>query len=187
AKAHREAGYDDPCATDPVRVTVREMRRLASRVTPSSLDPAALEAIRATALEPRRHGYGWAARPDARRRGLVDIALCSVLQATKLTVEKAVALNWGDVETLDDGKVRLNFRGKADPHGGPEVRLLSGAAARDLEAIRRDAGPEDSVFGLSKAHAYLRVRQAVKAAGLDALSTAGPSHTATAGPPRASE
>ncbi|MCY4564833.1 MAG: hypothetical protein OXE40_10205, partial [Gammaproteobacteria bacterium] len=195
ANAHREAGINDPCATDLIRATIGEIRRLRSRITPTSLDAGALQAIRATALQPRQHHRGWEAGPTARRRGLVDLALCSVLQATKLTVEKAVALNWGDVEKLDEGKVRLTVRSKADPHGGPEVCELSGAAVRDLEAIRRGVRPEGSVFGLSQGQAYVRVRQAVKAAGLDALPTAGPSqtatpgpsHAATAGPPRTPE
>ena len=186
ASAHREAGKENPCATDLVEATVRGIRRLSSRITPTTLDPDMVEAIRATAMEPRRRGRGWETERDARRRGLVDIALCSVLHAAQLTVAEVVALHWGDVEQLGEGKVRLTVTGKADPHGGSEVREFNGEAARDLEAIRGDAGPEDSVIGLRQGAVYARFKQAAITAGLKAPPTAGPSPTATVSPPRTS-
>ena len=166
ANAHRKAGQDDPCETGLVEAAVRETRRLGSRVTSRSLDAGALEAIRATALEPRRRGRGWESKRDAGQRGLIDIALCSVLYSTALTMEEIVALRWGDVETLGEGNVRLTVRGKADPVGGSVVCELTREAARDLEAIRGYAGPEDSVIGISQGAAYRRVRTAARAAGL---------------------
>ena len=166
ANAHREAGQDNPCATELVEATVQDIRRLDIHITPSSLDAGAIEAIRATALEPRCRVYGRETEPNARARGLIDIALCSVLHAAELSVPEVVALHWGDVEKLGEGKVRLTVKGKADPHGGSKVRELTGEAARDLEALRGDARPEDSVFGFGQTAAYVRVRNAVSAAGL---------------------
>ena len=81
-------------------------------------------------------------------------------------MEEIVALHWGDVETLGEGNVRLTVRGKADPVRGSAVCELTREAARDLEAIRGNAGPEDSVFGFSMGVAYRHVRNAAKAAGL---------------------
>ena len=166
ANAHREAGLDDPCATGLVEATVRDIRGQGTHITPRSLDAGAIEAIRATALQPRPRGRGWEAGPYARQRGLIDIALCSVLYSTALTMEEIVALHWGDVETLGEGNVRLTARGKADPVRGSAVCELTREAARDLEAIRGNAGPEDSVFGFSMGAAYRHVRNAGKAAGL---------------------
>ena len=166
ANAHREAGLDDPCATGLVEATVRDIRGQGTHITPRSLDAGAIEAIRATALQPRPRGRGWEAGPYARQRGLIDIALCSVLYSTALTMEEIVALHWGDVETLGAGNVRLTVRGKADPVGGSVVCELTREAARDLEAIRGYAGPEDIVIGISQGAAYRRVRTAARAAGL---------------------
>lgn len=188
--AHRESGHDDPCRTPLVKATLNETLRPATDFAPRSLDADALKAIRAAATTPRKSGRGRESAETARRRGLVDIALCSVLLAARLSVEQAVLLKWREMENLGPDKARLRVWSRADIHGSGEFREIAGEAVRDLEAIRGDALPEDTVFGLSLATAYKRIKAAASSAGLgisleagsSRTATAGPSHTDTAGP-----
>ena len=59
---------------------------------------------------------GWLESPaQARRRGLVDIALCRVLSDADLRRSEAAALVWDDVARWDDGSGRLTVgRSKTD-------------------------------------------------------------------------
>ena len=186
---HLKAGLDDPCATPLVEATMREIRRLSNGFKPKSLDPAALGAIRATAMEPRLTGNGRESRTAARVRGLADIALCSVLYAARLSIGQAMDLKWRDVEIPRKDEARLTVKSGTDLYGSAIIRGIAGQAVRDLEAIRGDARPEDSVFGFSSGKGCSRVNDAARAAGLLQPcwpSTAGPSPVAQAGPSRSS-
>ena len=184
-KKHLEVGYDDPCATPLVQSTMREIRQAGAGYSPKSLNPAALEAIRLTAATPRLTGRGWEPVAAALKRGPVDIALCSVIHAARLTVVQAVALKWRDVETPGEGEATLTVKSGTDGHASAEFREIAGQAVRDLEAIRGDARPEDSVFGLTVPKAYRHIKTVARHAGLVAggePSTAGPCQTAPADP-----
>ena len=190
--AHREFGHEDPCATPLVEATLQDIRHPSSDFTPTSLDPDALAAIRATAMKRRENRFHRESAANARKRGLVDIALCSVLHASRLSVGRVVALKWREVEILGPSRARLTVRPEDDPRGSDEFREIAGEAVGDLEAIRGNALPEDKVFGLSCRAVYKRVKAAGSAAGIGVPSavgssqtaTAGPSYTATAGPSR---
>ena len=61
-----------------------------------------------TACQPRVGRCGRPESPEqARRRGLVDIALCRVLSDAGLRRGEAAALKWGDVARWEDGSDRL--------------------------------------------------------------------------------
>ena len=100
----------------------------------------------------------------------------------QLTPRQAVELKWRDVENLGADRARLTLRSAADPHDGAVIREIAGEVVRELEAIRGDARPEESVFGIRDDDVYYRVREAAKVAELKVSAEAGPSHTATAGP-----
>ena len=182
--AHLWAGYDDPCATSLVQATMCDIRQAASGFTPKSLNPATLEAIRFTATMPRLSARGRESDALAVKRGPVDIALCSVVYAAQLSVFQAAALKWRDVEVHGEDEATLTVKSGTDDHGSAECREIAGQAVRDLEAIRGDARPEDSVFGLTfPKSVYRRISEAMKHAGLVAggePSTASPSQTAPA-------
>ena len=81
-----------------------------------ALTAEALAVITATACQPRVGRGGRIESPEhARRRGLVDIALCRVLSDAGLRRSEAAALVWDDVKRWDDGSGRLRVaRSKTD-------------------------------------------------------------------------
>ena len=167
AAAHTESGLDNPCRSPLVKSAVRGMARQAAQAgkagqkQAAALTRDALAAIRATACKPRVGPTGrteWAAR--AVRRGLVDIALCTVMSDAGLRRSEAAALLWADVDKAEDGSGRLTIRhSKTDKEGEGAVVAITARAMADLEAMREGAGDQDPVFGLS-------VKAAARAAGL---------------------
>ena len=154
---------DTNLATDRVRDCPARLER---SLTPRMLNQGAIQAIRATACNPRQRGAAVETVAAARRRGLTDIALCSLLHAARMAAETVAVLKWGDVKKLDKDKTEITVRRQHDPPGNEEHRVITGEAVRDLEAIRGDSGPEDRVLRLSVSACYRHVKSAVKAAGL---------------------
>ena len=182
---HHRADYEDPCETSLVKAAMRDIRGRGWGFTPKSLNPDSLEAIRAAALLPRRTRGRRESDEAARKRGLVDIALCSVLYAAGLNLEQAVSLKWRDVEQLGEEKARLTVKSGVDFLRSAEDREVAAQAFRDLVAIRGEARPEDSVFGLTTSVAYKRMQEVARRTGLAVrheASTAGPSQSATTDP-----
>ena len=112
--AHRQTGRDNPCAHALVRQTVKGLARQAADAgraaqrQAAALDGEALAAIRATACRPRQRLSGRTeSTASARRRGLVDVALCAVMADGGLRRSEAAALRWEDVERTGDGSGRL--------------------------------------------------------------------------------
>ena len=158
------------------------------RLLSETLDRNMFEALRATAPVPRLYGLcdgglQWESHAAAQKRARVDIALLWVVQAAKLTISQAAALKWGDVEKRSEDETRLTVRSGADPEGSADVRVLTGEAVRDLEALRGDAQPEDSVFGIVKGSLYRRVREALRAARSGGPLGTAPIYSATPWPP----
>ena len=138
------------------------------------LTETALAAVKATAMQPRRH-QGRAVRAEnawaARRRGQVDVALLSVLRDGLLRRSEASDLRWGDVELQEDGSARIHLgRSKTDPEAEGAVLYVGPEAARALVAIMPEGfalvDPSTPVFGLSASQIGRRVNAAAKAAGL---------------------
>ena len=173
---HRARGFPDPSAAETVGKAlagiVRRIARPPRQAAP--LSDADLAAIRATACLPRTGGGKVRVRREseaaAGRRGLADIALCSVMRDGLLRRSEAAALAWGDVAFEDDGSARLTLlRSKNDAAAAGAVLYLGPQAARDLQALRPpDARAEDRVFGIGGAQINRRIKAAAKAAGLDA-------------------
>ena len=115
------------------------------------LSAEALAAIRATALTPRRTRGGHTETAEyAQRRGLVDVALASVMRDGLLRVSEAAALGWGDVELAGDGSRRIRIpESKTDQEGEGTVLYLGPAAVEALLTIR----PEEAVIDGSTAEA----------------------------------
>ena len=135
------------------------------------LHAEALSAIRATAFTPRRTRGGHTETAEyARRRGLVDIALASVMRDGLLRVSEAAALRWGDVELAVDGSGRIRIpESKTDQEAEGTVLYLGPAAFEALLAIRPEDAVVDAstpVFGLHPDTIRRRLQQAARAAGL---------------------
>ena len=172
AFAHRVAGLESPTADEGVRTTMRGLARTLGRhqKQATGLTRDCLAAIRAVACLPRHRGRG--GRPEtpehARRRGLVDIALASVMRDELLRRSEAAAATWADVSREPDGSGRLSGRrSKTDPEGVGVVLYLSVQAMADLEAIRTESvDAQGRIFGLSSRQIHRGLQAAAKAAGL---------------------
>ena len=101
-------------------------------------------------------------------RGLVDIAIASVMRDGLLRRSEASGATWEDLTREPDGSGRLLVRrSKTDPEGIGVVLFLSSQTMEDLDAIRTegtDGG--DRIFGLSARQIHRRLRSAARAAGL---------------------
>ena len=135
------------------------------------LHAEALAAIRATAFTRRRTRGGHTETAKyARRRGLVDAALASVMRDGLLRVSEAAALRWGDVELAGDGSGRIRItESKTDQEAEGVVLYLGPAAVEALLAIRPEEAVTDAVtpvFNLHPDTIRRRLQQAARAAGL---------------------
>ena len=135
------------------------------------LSAEALAAIRATAFTPRRTRGGHTETAEyAPRRGLVDVALASVMRDGLLRVSEAAALGWGDVELAGDGSGRIRIpESKTDQEAEGVVLYLGPAAVEALLAIRPEEAVIDAVtpvFNLHPDTIRRRLQQAARAAGL---------------------
>ena len=172
--AHRQVGHDNPCAHNLVWQTVKGLARQAadagraSQRQAAALDSEALAAIRATACRPRQGPSGRTeSAVSARRRGLVDVALCAVMADGGLRRSEAAALRWEDIERVGDGSGRLTIkRSKTDVEGEGAVVAITARAMADLGAIRGNADAGALVFNLCASQIHRRIRDAAKSAGL---------------------
>ena len=137
------------------------------QATPLTSDVSA--AIRATARRPRPLPSGRSVtQSTAERRGLVDIALVSVMRDALLRRSEASDLVWNDVERMVDGTDRLTVRrSKTDQTSESKVLYLSVRSMADLEVLR-EAGPNRghmAVFGLSSSQIGRRIARSCEVAG----------------------
>lgn len=172
--AHRAAGLPDPTASELVKRVlgglVRQVGNAQRQASP--LTAKVLDSVRATACLRRSGGGPVRQRREssvtARRRGLVDIAICSTMRDALLRREEAAALTWGDISEETDGSGRLAVRrAKTDQEGNGAILYLGQQAMRDLAAIKsHSAKPSDTVFQLSGSQISRRIAAAARAAGL---------------------
>ena len=171
AAAHSDANLDDPCAHPGVRRTMSGLSRMYGKpplqASPLTSDVAA--AVRATARRPRRLPSGrMESESTAERRGVVDIALVSVMRDGLLRRSEASDLVWTDIERLANGTGRLTVRrSKTDQVSEGKVLYLSAASVADLDAIRPVESRRDDtkVFGLSSSQIGRRIARSCEVAG----------------------
>ena len=171
--AHRQAGHPDVAEHLGIRRTISGLARGDRRPQRQAqgLTSEAMAAIRATAFNRRRvggRGSPVESEAAARRRGSVDIAICSALRDAMLRRSELAALCWGDVDLREDGTGRILLRAsKSDQEGEGEVLFIGPDCARDLLTIRPDVPePEGPVFRLSSSQIGRRIKEAGKVAGL---------------------
>ena len=93
--AHRQANLPNPAEDEGVRATMRGITRVAGRAQKQAagLTAASLAAIRATACTPRIGRNGFLETTEtAKARGLVDIALISLMRDGMLRRSEAESL-----------------------------------------------------------------------------------------------
>ena len=171
AAAHRAAGHDNPVLLVKATLKALERRAAAAGMAPArqagALTDEALAAIRVNACKPRRTASGRLESPGrARRRGLVDIALCQVMSDAGLRRSEAASLVWADVQRQQNGSGRLLIRCRETDAEDPGVAVITAQALRDLAAIRQGAPANAPVFGLAPNSINRRIKAAALAAGL---------------------
>lgn len=171
AAAHRQANLPNPTEDEGVRATMRGITRAAGRAKKQAagLTAVNLAAIRATVCLPRIGRGGSLETPEtAEVRGLVDVALISLMRDGMLRRSEAESLIWGDLVGEGDGTGRLTVtRSKTDPDGEGAVLFVSVPTMEALRAIRQSVQDDgDSIFGLSDDQIARRVNAAAEAAGL---------------------
>ena len=117
------------------------------------------DAIRATACRPRIGRLESA--HHARNRGLIDIALCSIMWDAMLRRSEAAALTWADVRRAPDGSGRLTVQhSKTDQRGEGKVLWISPASMSALELVAslRPQAPAGPLFNLSPPQITRRLR-----------------------------
>ena len=148
AFAHRVAGFDDPCAGDEVKRTLRGATRKAGRSQKQAeaLTAEALGFICCTARRPRPGRGGRLESPQtAETRGNHDIALMSLMRDAMLRVSEAAALTWAEIQAVADGTGRLLIRrSKTDPEGRGAVAFVSAPTMAALALIRDSRAESDS-------------------------------------------
>ena len=169
--AHRQANLPNPAEDEGVRATMRGITRVVGRAQKQAtgLTAASLAAIRATACVPRIGRGGFLESVStAEARGLLDIALVSLMRDGMLRRSEAASLTWGHLVDEGDGTGRLMVaRSKTDPEGEGAVLFVSAPTMEALRAIRpAEANVDESLFGLSDEQIARRVTSAAAAAGL---------------------
>ena len=169
ARIHSERELPNPI-TERVRNTLRSLANQYGRghKQAQALTAEGMAAVRVTACLPRPGRGGRVENAaNARLRGLVDIAMLSLMRDALLRIGEAAALRWEDLEDWPTGTGRLTIRrSKTDREGKGAVAFVSRRTMVDLAAIRNGTGPTDSIYGLSARQMRNRIRAAAEAAGL---------------------
>ena len=169
-KAHQLASLPNPAGP----VTAAALRGIgrtigAGQRQAAPLTAEGLAAIRATAHLPRRgKGGSMETAGFARQRGLLDVAIASVIRDGLLRVSETAALTWADVSPAGDGTgVATVRRSKTDIEGQGQAVYLGTAAMSALAAIRpADVDGAAPVFRLSARQLPRRIKAMARAAGL---------------------
>jgi len=173
---HRSHSLDNPVTSDGVRMVMAGVARqgqAGAQRQALGISMSDLAAIRATARRPRMgRGGRLEGAFQARDRGILDVALCTVMFDGLLRRSEAAQLRWADVRREDDGSGRMLVRySKTDQVGEGKVLWISPAAIlalSELAAIRPEDEPDDLIFRLSGRQISRRIAQACQAAGLGA-------------------
>ena len=171
SKAYQVAGLPDITKDTRVREALKSHKSRTARAgimvkQAEALTAESMAAIRATALFPRRGRGGMETEEQARRRGLVDIALIGLMRDCLLRRSEAAEVRWSHI-TLDvDGTGRL-FVGvsKTDQEGEGTLLFISSQTMNDLHAIKPEGADDQLVFGLHPRSIGRRIAAAARAAG----------------------
>jgi len=165
AAAHREAGLEDPTATELVRRVLSGLARESARQgrRPSQVKGLTADDLRLILAHVHSPGT-----PPATPAVLRDVAMVQVMRDALLRRGEAAELVWADVSRASDGSGRLVIRhSKTDPEGKGAVAYLGAATMDALERIRPvDASPEVSVFGITGPYISVRIAELAERSGL---------------------
>jgi len=165
AAAHREAGLEDPTATELVRRVLSGLAREAAR---QGRRPSQVKGLTGGDLHRILAHFDPPGGSPPSRIVLRDLALVQVMRDGLLRRGEAANLIWGDIVRAEDGSGRLTIRhSKTDPEGKGAVMYLAPSTVAALERMRpAGAQRHESVFGLSGSHLSMRIKTIAERAGL---------------------
>lgn len=138
SKAYEVAGLPNITKHPKVREALRSHKSRTARAgirvrQAEALTAEYLAAIRVTVLHPRKGRGGMETEQQARRRGLIDIALIGLMRDCLLRRSEAAAVRWNHITSAEDGTGRL-FVGtsKTDQEGEGTLLFISGQTMRVL-------------------------------------------------------
>ena len=171
SKAYELAGLPDITKNTSVREALKSHKNRTARTgirvrQAEALTAESMAAIRATALYPRKGRGGMETEDQARRRGLVDIALIGLMRDCLLRRSEAAEVRWSHIGSDADGTGRL-FLGvsKTDQEGEGALLFISSQTMNDLFAIRPEGADDQLIFGLHPRSIGRRIAAAARAAG----------------------
>ena len=167
---HKRAELDDPCNSKQVKHVISGATRDAGsdQKQAEGLTALAFETIIEYSRIPRRTKGGRLETPEeAIKRVDMDHAIISLMRDAMLRSSEAADLVWADLEERDYGTGLLCIRrSKTDQEGQGFYAFVSPRTMTFLSAIRGDAQPTDSIFGLHRNQISNRIKMAAQAAGL---------------------
>ena len=103
---------------------------------------------------------------QARRRGLVDIALVGLMRDCLLRRSEAAEVRWDHITSHADGTGRLLVGvSKTDQEGEGVLLFVSSQTMRDLDALTPECAGGELVFNLHPRSIGRRIAAAARAAG----------------------
>jgi len=171
---HRSAGVSSPTTAEGVKLTIAGLRNQAAqqgRGEPKQAKGLTTEGLKAIVRTARRRRRGQTGRTEseafALRRGMVDIAMASVMRDALLRRGEAAELRWSDVEFCPDGSSLITIR-RSKTSLVSAVQYVGVEATLALRRIRPlNANPELRVFGLRSGRSISnRIAAMARAAGL---------------------
>ena len=91
-------------------------------------------------------------------RVVLDVAMIGLMRDARLQVIEATVLTWGDLEMVSGGSGRVRV-------GDTGHRVVSADTMRLLSSVRRDAGDDEPLLGISPNQIATRIGPVVRQAG----------------------
>lgn len=174
-------GIESPkgALTTEALMSVRREGRSRGRGQSDALTYDGLVAILSTCSLPVEHERKIETPAQARKRGLVDAAIASLLFMAGMRRSEVAALTWDCIADAEGGNVLVQVKeSKTNKEGELDLRLLKNGAAkalRDLRDVRQAEGranPDAPVIGLSSKSINRRFQNACEVAGISGRLTA---------------
>lgn len=167
---HKRADLDNPCNSKQVKHVISGATRDAGsdQKQAEGLTAQAFETIIKYSRNRRRtKGGRWETSEEAIKRADIDHAIIGLMRDAMLRASEAADLVWADLQERDYGTGLLFIgRSKTDQEGQGFYAFVSPRTMTLLSAIRGDAQPTDSIFGLHRNQISNRIKKAAYAAGL---------------------
>lgn len=169
--SHRRVGQPSPCKTERTRAVLRGLlkKRRTKRQKAEPLTADRLEKVCNVASVPQRIGPGrFESDEQARKRGLLTIALIRTMRDAMLSSTEAEKVLWSDIETKNGGEGWLTVkRSKPGQRRQTNWQDLSKKTMQTLRQVKEFRKGENRVFGLSARQIVRCIAAACKKAGLE--------------------